>query len=87
MNVSMTPTAEAIIQQLLTLGYEDPETVIEQALQCFHSQQAIDTTQGFPDLTEAEIIQDNEARWQSFQQNPEGVSQAQMEARFSDRNK
>jgi hypothetical protein len=85
MNISITPTAEAIIQQLLALGYEDPETVVEQALKCFQSQQAIDTTLGFPDLTEAEITQDNEARWQSFQQNPEGFSQAQVEARFSDR--
>jgi hypothetical protein len=85
MNISITPTAEAIIQQLLTLGYEDPETVVEQALKCLQSQQAIDTTLGFPDLTEAEIIQDNEARWQSFQQNPEGFSQAQVEAQFSHR--
>jgi hypothetical protein len=52
-------------------------------LQYFHSQQAIDTTLGFPDLSEVEIIQDNQTRWQAFQQNPEGVSQAQAEARFS----
>jgi len=64
-----------------------PETVVEQALQYFHSQQAIDTTLGFSDPTEAELVQDNETRWQAFQQNPTGISQAQVESQFSDRNK
>jgi hypothetical protein len=85
MNVSITPTAETLIQQLIALGYDNPETVVEQALLYFHSQQSINTTLGFSDLSEAEIIQDNETRWQGFQQNPAGMSQAQVEARFSDR--
>jgi hypothetical protein len=85
MNVSITPTAEALIQQLIALGYDNPETVVEQALQYFHSQQAIDTTLGFLDLTEAEIIYDNETRWQAFQQNPKGISNVQVEAWYSTR--
>lgn len=87
MNVSITPTAEAIIQQLISLGYDNPERVVEEALQYFYSQQAIDTTLGFPDLIESEIIQDNEIRWQAFQQNPKGTSHAQVKAWFSDRNR
>ncbi|MFM7448014.1 MAG: hypothetical protein ACKO24_05405 [Leptolyngbyaceae cyanobacterium] len=85
MNVAITPIAEDLIQQLMALGYDDPEVIIEQALQYFYSQQLIDTTVGFPDLTEAEIIQENEDRWEAFQQNPEGISQAQVEAWFANR--
>ena len=45
------------------------------------------TTIKFPDLSEAEIIQDNEKRWQDFQQNPNGIPHAQVEAWFANRNK
>ena len=83
MNVAISPTAETLIQQLIELGHENPEIIVEQALQYFHSQQAIDTSLGFPDLTEAEIIQANEQRWQTFQKNrSSGSSQADVEARF-----
>jgi len=85
MNIAITPTAETLLQQLIALGYENPETIIEEALQYFYSQQMIDTTLGFPDLTEAEIVQENEARWQAFQQNGNGISQSQVEAHFIDR--
>ena len=83
----MSPTAEALIQQLIALGYDDPEAIVEQALHYFYSQQAIDTTLGFLELAESEIIQDNETRWQAFRQNSKGASHAQVEAWFSDRNK
>lgn len=87
MNISITPAAETLIQQLIELGYDNPEIIIEQALQYFYSQQLIDTTVGFPDLTEAEIIQDNEKRWQAFQHNPNGILHTQVEAWFVDRSK
>ena len=51
MKVAISPTAETLIQQLIELGHENPETIVEQALQYFHSQQAIDTSLGFPNLT------------------------------------
>jgi hypothetical protein len=86
MNISITPTAEALLEQLMALGYDDPETIIEQALECFHGQQKIDTTIGFPDLTEAAIVQENDARWRSFQQNPEGIPQSEVEALFANYN-
>lgn len=83
MNIAITSTAETLIEQLIELGHENPETIVEQALQYFHSQQTIDTSLGFPTLTEAEIIQANEQRWQTFQQNRNsGTSQAEMEAKF-----
>jgi hypothetical protein len=78
----ITPTAEALLQQLRELGYDNPASVIEQALQYFHSQQQIDTTLGFPERSEVEIVQENEARWQAFQQNPVGISQTQVTASF-----
>lgn len=87
MNVVITPIAEALIQQLIELGYDNPEAIIEQALQYFYSQQVIDTTTSFPDLTETEIIQDKETRWQSFQQNPNSIPHAQAEAWFANRSK
>ena len=85
MNIDITPTAETLLQQLIELGHDNPETIIEQALQYFYSQQLIDTTIGFSDLTETEIIQDNETRWQAFQQNPNGIPHTQVEAWFADR--
>lgn len=87
MKIPITPTAEALIQQLIELGHDNPEIIIEQALQYFYTQQLIDTTINFPDLSEAEIIQDNEKRWQDFQQNPNGIPHAQVEAWFANRNK
>jgi hypothetical protein len=87
MNIAITPTAETLLQQLIALGHDNPETIIEEALQCFYSQQMVDTTIGFPDLTEAEIIQDNETRWKAFQQNRDGIPHAQVEAWFADRTK
>jgi hypothetical protein len=85
MNVAITQTAEALIEQLLALGHENPELIIEQALQYFYTQQQIDTAVGFSDLTEAEIIEDNEKRWQAFQQDPTGIPHAQVEALFANR--
>jgi hypothetical protein len=35
MNVDITPTAEALLEQLIALGQGSPEVVIEQALQTF----------------------------------------------------
>jgi hypothetical protein len=84
MNVAITPTAEVLIEQLQALGYKNPELIIEQALQYFYNQQHIDTAIGFPELTEAEIIEENEQRWQAFQQDPQGIPHAQVEALFAD---
>lgn len=86
MNIAITPTAETLIQQLIELGYDTPEAIVEQALQYFYSQQLIDTSLGFPALNEADLIQSNEQRWQSFQKNPNGVSQSEVEARFLSQN-
>ena len=86
MNIAITPTAETLIQQLIELGHDTPEEIVEQALQYFYSQQLIDTSLGFPDLSEADLIQANEERWQRFQRNPTGVSQAEVEARFLSQN-
>ena len=36
MNIFITPAAETLIQQLIQLGYDNPETIIEQALQYFY---------------------------------------------------
>jgi hypothetical protein len=82
MNIAITQTAEALIEQLQALGYKNPELIIEQALQCFYNQQHIDTTMGFPQLTDVEIIEENEQRWQDFQQDPQGIPHAQVEALF-----
>jgi hypothetical protein len=82
MNIAITPTAETLLQQLIELGHDTPESIVEQALQYFYTQQVIDISLGFPDLSEADIIQSNEQRWQSFQQRPNGISQAEVEARF-----
>jgi hypothetical protein len=57
----------------MELGHDNPEIIIEQALQYFYTQQLIDTMIEFPYVSEAEIIQDNEKRWQEFQQNPDGI--------------
>ncbi len=86
MNIAITPTAETLIQQLIELGHDTPEVIIEQALQYFYSQQLIDTSLGFPALSEAELVQANEQRWQRFQQNPNGVSQSEVESRFLGQN-
>lgn len=83
MNIAITPTAETLIEQLIELGHEDPEAIVEQALQYFHSQQTIDTSLGFPSLIEAEIIRTNEQRWETFHRSRNsGTSQADVEARF-----
>lgn len=83
MNVTITQTAEALLKQLQALGHQNPELIIEQALQYFYSQQQIDTAIGFPELTEAEIIEENEKRWQAFQQDPKGIPHSQVEAQFA----
>jgi hypothetical protein len=86
MNVAITPTAEALLEQLIALGQGSPEVIIEQALQTLYQQQAIDTTLGFPDRTEGAIVEENEQRWAIFQQNPStGISQADVEARLNGR--
>lgn len=83
MDIPISPAAETLIQQLLELGYDNPETIVEQALKYFYNQQLIDTSLGFPDLSEAEIVQQNETCWQTFQQNPNsGIPQADVAARF-----
>ncbi|MEO0855093.1 MAG: hypothetical protein AAFY15_16540 [Cyanobacteria bacterium J06648_11] len=82
MNVSITPTAEALIHQLLALGYENPEAIVEEALQCYYSQQRIDTSLGFSELSEAEILQANETRWETFQQQNISIPHSDVEARF-----
>ena len=82
MNIAITPTAETLIQQLIELGHDTPEEIVEQALKYFYSQQLIDTSYGFPELTESELVQENEQRWQRFQQNRDGVCQSEVEARF-----
>lgn len=87
MNVAISPTAEALIQQLLDSGHDTPEHIIEEALEYFCSQQKIDTTLGFPDLTETEMIEANEKRWQTFQENPNGIPHDQVENWFNQRNK
>lgn len=86
MNIAITPAAETLIQQLIELGHDKPEEIVEQALQYFYSQQLIDTSLGFPNLSETELIKDNEQRWQRFQQDRNGVSQSEVESRFLDYN-
>ncbi len=47
----------------------DSAILIEQALQYFCDRGLdIENTIGFPDLTETEIIQENEQRWNDFQE-------------------
>lgn len=82
MNIAITPAAETLIQQLIELGHDTPEAIVEQALRSFYDQQLIDTSLGFPKLSEADIVQSNEQRWQRFQQNLDGISQSEVEARF-----
>lgn len=82
MKIAITPTAETLIQQLIELGHETPEAIVEEALQYFYSHQSIDTSLGFSGLSEADIIQANEQRWQTFQRDPNGTTQADVEARF-----
>ena len=86
MNIAVTPTAETLIQQLIELGHDTPEAIVEQALQYFYSQQSIDTALGFPEISEADLILSNDQRWENFQQNPNGVSQSEVEARFLGQN-
>ena len=86
MNIAITPTAETLIQHLIELGHDTPEAIVEQALQYFYDQQFIDTSLGFPELSEDEIIQSNEQRWQRFQRNPNGISQSDVEAQFLSQN-
>jgi hypothetical protein len=84
MNIAITPTAEALLEQLIGLGQGSPEVIIEQALQTLYQQQTIDTTLGFPELAEVAIVEENEQRWATFQQNPStGISQADVEVRLS----
>lgn len=88
MNIQITSTAEALVQEIMALGYDNPAIIIEEALKSFHIQQLaiqasdsaveVDTTLGFAELTEAEIIQENEQRWQNFLQTGSSVSQEQI---------
>jgi hypothetical protein len=95
MNIPITSTTEALLPQIMALGYPSPEAAIEAALQFFHdckfpdigsdvghvaADDALDTTAGFASLTEAEIIQDNECRWQTFQQQGGGIPQGYVES-------
>ena len=69
-NIALTPTAEALLQQLMRSGEErDSALLVEQALQYFCDRGLdIDNTIGFPDLTETDIIHGNEQRWNEFQE-------------------
>jgi hypothetical protein len=79
MNIAITPTAEALLEQLIGLGQGSPEVIIEQALQTLYQQQTIDMTLGFPEVA---IVEENEQRWTVFQQNPSiGISEADVETR------
>jgi hypothetical protein len=99
MNIPITSATEALLPQIMALGYPSPEAAIEAALQFFHdckfadigpdvgpqignlaADDRLDTTAGFESLTEAEIIQDNECRWQTFQQQGGGIPQSQVES-------
>ena len=90
MNIQITSTAEALVQEIMALGYDNPEIIIEEALKSFHVQQLaikestsaveLDTTLGFAELTEAEVIQANEQRWQTFQHTGNSLSQEQIES-------
>lgn len=82
MNIAITPTAETLIQQLVELGYDDPEVIIEQALQYFYSQQLLDTSAGFSEISETQLIRENEQRWEHFKKNQNGIPQSEVEARF-----
>jgi hypothetical protein len=92
LNIALTPTAEALLQQLIRSGEEhDSAILIEQALQYFcdglqptldHRGLDIDNTIGFPDLTETEIIQENEQRWNEFQETGIAHSHEDVAKRF-----
>lgn len=86
LNIAITPTAEALLQQLMQSGGGEPAAIIEQALQYFCDRQLadleVDTTEGFSRLTAAELLQENEQRWQRFQEQGGGVSQAEITTRF-----
>ena len=80
MNILITSDTETLVREIMTLGYDSPEAVIEAALRSFYGQQstgAVDT-QGFPRLTEAEILQENEQRWQTFQQTGHSIPHDQV---------
>ena len=81
MNIPITSDTEALVREMMTLGYDSPEAVIEAALRSFYGQktlESVDTTQGFPRLTEAEILQENEQRWQTFQQTGHSIPHDQV---------
>ena len=81
MNIPITSDTETLVREIMALGYDSPEAVIEAALRSFYGQQstgAVDTTQGFPRLTEAEILQENEQRWQTFQQTGHSIPHDQV---------
>jgi len=86
LKVALTPTTEALLQQLMQSGESDPALIIEQALQYFCDRRSadleVDTTEGFSPLTAAEILQENEQRWQRFQAQGGGTSQAEITNRF-----
>ena len=66
LNVALTPTTEALLQQLMQAGAGEPALIIEQALQYFCDRGLadleVDTTEGFPPLTVAEILVENDRR-------------------------
>ena len=81
MNIPITSDTEALVREMMALGYDSPEAVIEAALRSFYGQkttESVDTTQGFPRLTEAEILQENEQRWQTFQQTGHSIPHDQV---------
>ena len=84
LNIALTPTAEALLQQLIRSGEEhDSAILIEQALQYFCDRGLdIDNTIGFPDLTGTEIIQENEQRWNDFQETGIAHSHEDVVKRF-----
>ena len=84
LNIALTPTAEALLQQLIRSGEEQNSAIlIEQALQYFYDRGLdLDNTIGFPDLTETEIIQENEQRWNDFKETGIAHSHEDVVKRF-----
>ena len=84
MNIALTPTAEALLQQLIQSGEEQNSAIlIEQALQYFYDRGLdLDNTIGFPNLTETEIIQANEQRWNDFKATGIACSHEDVVKRF-----
>jgi hypothetical protein len=83
-NASVRDLLDDPEEDIYTLEDGEP---IDAPLQVFHdceipvvADEALDTTAGFAALAEAEIIQDNERRWQTFQQQGGSIPQSYVES-------